>query len=128
MLQQRRVLDHNGNLPEIILAPIPQKLRPLEQQESARVIMETKITQSLIQSYFSIVQKNIADLIPKTVMAFLVRESIHKAHAALVREVYQYEKLPELLVEDPIIAANRRQCREMIGHLRQAQNLLAEVT
>ena len=90
--------------------------------------METRITQNLIQSYFSIVQKNIADLIPKTIMAFLVKESIHQAHSALVREVYQYEKLPELLVEDPIIAANRNQCKEMIVHLRTAQSLLAEVT
>ena len=61
-------------------------------------------------------------------MAFLVKESIHKAHSALVREVYQYEKLEDLLVEDPIIASNRRQCKEMLVSLRQAQGLLAEVT
>ena len=89
--------------------------------------METHITQSLIESYFGIVQKNIADMVPKTIMAFLIKESMHQAHAALVCEVYQYEKLPELLVEDPIISANRRQCAEMITHLRQAQGLLAEV-
>ena len=83
-----RGLDQHGNLPEIILGQVPHKLRPLEKQESARVIMETRITQNLIQSYFSIVQKNIADMIPKTIMAFLVKESMNQAHSALVREVY----------------------------------------
>jgi hypothetical protein len=37
-------MDKDGNLPEIMLAPVPQHLRPLEQQESARVVMETRIT------------------------------------------------------------------------------------
>jgi len=37
--------------------------------------METIIIQNLIQSYYSIVKKNVADLVPKTIMAFLVNES-----------------------------------------------------
>jgi hypothetical protein len=38
----------------------------------SRLKMETIIVQNLIQSYFEIVKKNIADLVPKTIMAFLV--------------------------------------------------------
>jgi len=70
-----RGMDSSGNLPEVILDSVPVKLRSNEKQESSRVIMETKVIQNLIQSYFSIVQKNIADLIPKTIMAFLVKAS-----------------------------------------------------
>jgi hypothetical protein len=90
--------------------------------------METKVIQNLISSYFSIVQKNVADLIPKTIMAFLVRESTKMAHAELVVKVYQASDLEELLVEDPIVASNRKACREMITALRKAQSLLSEVT
>ena len=39
------------------------------------MIMETRVIQNLIFSYYSIVKKNIADLIPKTIMNFLVNES-----------------------------------------------------
>ena len=44
-------------------------------QGNPRVTMETAIIRNLIQSYFNIVKKNIADLVPKTIMAFLVNES-----------------------------------------------------
>ena len=49
-------------------------MRP-ENQESSRVVMETRVIQNLIESYFNLFKKNIADMIPKTVMAFLVNES-----------------------------------------------------
>jgi dynamin 1-like protein len=58
----------------------------------------------LIKSYFSIVKKNIADLIPKTIMAFLVNESKQIAQRELVSEIYKQGNLDELMVEDPIIA------------------------
>ena len=37
--------------------------------------METKVIQNLIHSYFDLVKKNIADMVPKTIMGFLVNES-----------------------------------------------------
>jgi dynamin 1-like protein len=46
--------------------------------------METKVIQSLIESYFNLVKKNIADLAPKTIMAFLVNESRKIAQGELV--------------------------------------------
>jgi hypothetical protein len=50
-------------------------MRASEKQESARVIMETRIIQNLIHSYFNIVKTNISDMVPKSVMAFLINES-----------------------------------------------------
>ena len=50
--------------------------------------METRVIQNLIFSYFSIVKKNIADLIPKTIMNFLVNESRRLAQSELVVKVY----------------------------------------
>ena len=55
--------------------------------------METRVIQNLIQSYFGIVKKNLADLIPKTIMAFLVNESKRLAQSELVVHVYQAKDL-----------------------------------
>ena len=84
------------------------------------MIMETRVIQNLIFSYFSIVKKNIADLIPKTIMNFLVNESRRLAQSELVVRVYQDENLEKLLVEDPIVAANRDACQTVIKALRTA--------
>ena len=104
------MINEHGDLPEIILDDVEEKLRAHPEQESSRVIMETRVIQNLIYSYFSIVKKTIADLVPKTIMNFLVEESRGMAQAELVQQVYQDPKLADLLVEDPIIAANREAC------------------
>ena len=46
--------------------------------------METRVIQNLISSYFGIVKVTVADLVPKTIMAFLVNEIKKQAHMALV--------------------------------------------
>jgi hypothetical protein len=72
--------------------------------------METKVVQNLIQSYFGIVKTNIADLVPKSVMAFLINESRRIAQSELVSQIYRSGDLESLLVEDPIIVENRKNC------------------
>jgi len=111
VLGQKPTIDEHGNLPEVFLDDVPIKLRSHPQQESSRVIMETRVIQNLIYSYYSIVKKNIADLVPKTVMNFLVNESKRLAQKELVVRVYQDPELEKLLVEDPIVAANREACQ-----------------
>jgi dynamin 1-like protein len=74
------------------------------------------------------VKKNIADLIPKTIMAFLVLESRKIAQGELVEQIYKQGNLDTLVVEDPMIAANRENCKKVIHALKTAQSLLGEVT
>jgi hypothetical protein len=78
----------NSNLPPIILPQIPLKMRGACEGNS-RVLMETRVIQNLIQSYFDLTKKNIADLIPKTIMAFLVNESKRIAQSELVECIYK---------------------------------------
>lgn len=90
-----------ANLPPIVVPSIPHKMRASGNQESCRVIMETRVIQNLMQSYFDLVKKNISDLVPKTVMAFLVNESRKIAQSELVEMIYKGSDLDELVVEDP---------------------------
>ena len=92
-MNQKPQIDEYGNLPEVFLEPVPLKLRSHPNQESSRVIMETRVIQNLISSYFGIVKTTVADLVPKTIMAFLVNEIKTRAHMALVDQVYQSENL-----------------------------------
>lgn len=82
-----------SNLPLITLQQIPVMMRADSQQNSARVIMETKVIQNLIHSYFDLVKKNIADLVPKTIMGFLVTESRRIAQGELVEQIYKQGNL-----------------------------------
>lgn len=48
-------------------------------QSSPRANMETKIIKDLIVSYFGTVRKTMNDMVPKTIMAFLVNKSKNDA-------------------------------------------------
>jgi dynamin 1-like protein len=111
-------LDNKSHLPPIILPQMPPRMRATT--ENSRIIMETVIIQNLIQSYFAIVKKNIADLVPKTIMAFLVNESKGIAQRELVSEIYKQGNLEELMVEDPVVSQMREQRRREIKSLRHA--------
>ena len=69
--------------------------------------METRVIQNLIYSYFKIVKKNISDLVPKTIMAFMINESRKLAQSELVTEIYKGGDLENLLVEDPLVVQQR---------------------
>lgn len=86
--------------------------------------METRVIMNLIQSYFDLVKKNIADLVPKTIMAFLVNESRKLAQTQLVESIYKQADLDQLVVEDPMVRANRENCKKVIKALQTAQGLL----
>lgn len=89
--------------------------------------METRIIQNLIQSYFDLTKKNIADMVPKIIMAFLVHKSQEMAQSQLVEKVYKGNNLDQLIVEDPMIKAQRENCKKAIKALKAAQSLLSEV-
>ncbi|XVE93339.1 hypothetical protein REPUB_Repub01dG0183200 [Reevesia pubescens] len=63
-------------------------LRPLEMSKNKAT--EIIITKLLMQSYFDIVRKNIQDLVPKTIMHFLVNHTKRNLHNTFVQILYQY--------------------------------------
>ena len=89
------------NLPDI-----PTNMRA-EGGTSPRTFMETNIIKNLITSYYDVVRKNVGDLVPKTVMAFLVNQSKNIAQRELVQELYKENNVEDLLSEDPIVQQKR---------------------
>lgn len=84
----------------------------------ARMKIEVNITKNLILSYFAVVKKNISDLVPKTIMAFLVQQSTEIARGSLVEEIYTKDDIKNLMIEDPLVAKNREQVLQSIKALR----------
>ena len=90
--------------------------------------MEIKIIKNLISSYFNIVRKNMNDIVPKTIIAFLVNKTKNQAQRELVSQLYNGETdLKALLVEDQITIRKREACEEMVKSLRKSLEYLNEV-
>lgn len=82
---------------------MPNSIRDINNEggHSPRSSMEIKIIKNLISSYFDIVRKNMNDIVPKTVIAFLVNKTKNQAQRELVSQLYNGEvDLKALLVED----------------------------
>ncbi len=100
----------------------PNKMRP--GFPSARDIMETSIIKNLINSYYHVVKKNINDLVPKTIMCFLVNQSKLMAEKEMVNKLFKSSELEILLQEDPIVARKRKQCKDSLSNLKKSLDIL----
>ena len=106
--------------------PKPPPMR-VAQAPTQREVMETEVVKIMLDSYFSLVRKNISDLVPKAVVCKLVNRSMEDLHHELISRLYQPERYEELLAESGDLPVKRRKCQDEISRLRQAHSVLAEV-
>jgi len=71
-------------------------------QSESRATWEVNVVKNLMVSYFDVVRKTVNDMVPKTIMAFLVNKSKNNAQHFLVQKIYQGDSLSleEILAED----------------------------
>lgn len=103
---------------------IPSQMRP--GMPSNRDLMETMIIKNLISSYYHVVKKNINDLVPKTIMCFLVNQSKIMAEKEMVSQLYKSAELDTLLHEDPNIAKKRKNCKDTLQNLKKSLEILTD--
>ncbi|DAZ94917.1 TPA: hypothetical protein N0F65_003087 [Lagenidium giganteum] len=108
------------------LPQVPATMRQAE-EPTDRERIETEIIKSLLASYFDIVRKNFLDLVPKTIMCFMVTHSKNNVQNELVSSLYKEGKLNELLREAGDVAARRSNCYEMRTLLQRALEIVNEV-
>jgi hypothetical protein len=89
--------------------------------------METEVIKLLLLSYFSIVKRTVADFVPKAVMYNLVVHTKEELQRELLAELYKSEVFDEALKESDATVQRRRECKDMIGALQKADEIIASV-
>lgn len=70
-------------------------------QSSQRANAEAVLIKNLVKQYFDIVRKTMNDMVPKTIMAFLVNKAKNQVQKELVQAFYQDgSNYSQLLLED----------------------------
>lgn len=67
------------------------------------------------------------DLVPKSIMHFLVNSSKEQIQNELVTNLYKEELFAVLLEESEAVSKKRKTCKEMLTVLRRAHEILNEV-
>jgi dynamin 1-like protein len=93
---------------------------------SDRELIETSVIKALINSYFNIVKKNVCDLVPKAIMAFLVNTTKSDLQSKLVSSLYKPTMFEMLLKEADDVAEKRASCEELLSILHRAMNIINE--
>eukprot|EP00252_Welwitschia_mirabilis_P025369 TRINITY_DN7890_c0_g1_i2.p1 TRINITY_DN7890_c0_g1~~TRINITY_DN7890_c0_g1_i2.p1 ORF type:complete len:829 (+),score=169.72 TRINITY_DN7890_c0_g1_i2:397-2883(+) len=104
----------------------PASLRPSEVVTENEAV-EIQVTKLLLKSYYDIVRKNIQDLVPKTIMHFLVNHTKRELHGVFIRKLYRENIFEEILQEKGDIVDKRKRCSELLKVLQEASNTLDEM-
>ena len=89
--------------------------------------METEVIKLLLLSYFNIVKRTTADLIPKAIMLNLVQATKDELQRELLAELYKKDAFNEDLKESEHVVNRREECKKMIQALRKADDIVASV-
>jgi dynamin 1-like protein len=105
---------------------VPSKIQ-LGSNMSPHESAQNAAIREMVEGYFSIVQQNIADQVPKAINLLMIMKLRENIYAQLVRHLYKDELLADLLSESPDIAAQRKGTSTMMKCLNKAQDALAKV-
>ncbi|KAJ3321793.1 vacuolar protein sorting-associated protein 1 [Boothiomyces sp. JEL0866] len=108
------------------LTQAPTVLKP-SGNLSEREQMETEVIKLLLLSYFNIVKRTAADLVPKAIMYKLVQYTKDELQRELLTELYKKEAFDEDLKESESVVARRKECKKMLEALKKADEIINSV-
>lgn len=94
---------------------------------SDKETVETEVIKLLISSYFGIVQRTVADIIPKAIMLKLIQFSRSNIQKVLLEKLYADKNIEALVKENDFTIARRKECKKMVEILNNAANIVASV-
>lgn len=109
------------------LPQVPDRMNQADIPITEKEKIEMEIIKTLVGSYFDIVRKNFTDMVPKTIMYFLVNHVRDSLQNELVSELYREAEVGTLLQEADDVASRRQTCMEMKDLLGKALEIVNEV-
>lgn len=92
-----------------------------------RETMETEVIKLLISSYFNIVKRTVADVVPKAIMLKLIERSKEEIQKELLEKLYNSPDLADLVKENELTVQKRKECLKMVDVLRNASEIVLSV-
>ncbi|KAH3682055.1 hypothetical protein WICPIJ_006975 [Wickerhamomyces pijperi] len=92
-----------------------------------RETQETEVIKLLISSYFSIVKRTVADVIPKAIMLKLINKSKNDIQKILLEKLYSSNDINDLTKENDVTKQRRQECLKMVDVLRNANQIVSSV-
>lgn len=108
------------------MEPPPATLRASGQM-TERETLETEVIKMLIESYFSIVQRTIIDLVPKAIMQKLINFSKQEVQKELLENLYKSESIDDLVKENEYTVQRRKEVEAMVKALTHASEIVTSV-
>lgn len=94
---------------------------------SEKEVVETEVIKLLISSYFDIVKRTVADVVPKAIMFKLIQLSRADIQKVLLEKLYAEKNMENLVKENEFTVARRRECKKMVEVLHNASQIVASV-
>jgi len=117
-----------GGPPAVVHLPsVPTNMKQTDVPPSDRELSEMHVIKSLMESYFKVVRKTYIDMVPKTIMFFLVNHVKDAMQNELVSELYRESEVDSLMKEADDVAQRRQNCEEMRDLLGKALEIVNEV-
>ncbi|PVU95954.1 hypothetical protein BB561_001487 [Smittium simulii] len=89
--------------------------------------LEITLIRLLISSYFNIVKKSVMDLVPKTIMHYLVNQTCENLQNRLVEELYAEGSADELMQEDPALLSEYNKCKSTLEIYQRCYSIISEI-
>jgi vacuolar protein sorting-associated protein 1 len=81
----------------------------------------------LLDSYFTVVKRTVADMVPKAIMLNLVNHAKENIQKELLNDLYKNRSYEEVMKESEVITQRRSECRKMIDVLSKAEEAVGNV-
>ncbi|KAJ3031103.1 UNVERIFIED_CONTAM: vacuolar protein sorting-associated protein 1 [Siphonaria sp. JEL0065] len=112
--------------PGVLESP-PTVLKASATNMSDKEALETETIKVLITSYYNIVKRTIADVVPKSIMLNLVTKAKDDLQRELLAELYKKEVFDDGLKESETVVERRKECKKMIQALQKSDEIIASV-